>query len=98
MTAMHHERARRKRFARLAAKIGTQIRARKYVRLDLIKEGSGDAVMEETVHDARAFGKQPVHSLKRVLTSQSGVFGPWTYESPGRQKIEWRWLDSPTDQ
>jgi len=89
------EKTRSTRFAKLAAKIGAQIRAKKYVRLDVIKEGSGDAFMEETVYDARAFGKKPIRCLKRVLTSESGVFGPRTYECLSEQKIEWRWLNSP---
>ena len=39
MTEIPHEKARRIRFATLAAKVGAQIQARKYVRLDLVKEG-----------------------------------------------------------
>jgi len=85
--------ARRVRFERLAARFA-KVQAMKYVRLESIKEGSGDSMVEETVHDARAFG-EAVPFLERVLRSESGIFGDWNYESPPGQKIDWKWIDPP---
>ncbi|HXJ91400.1 MAG TPA: metallophosphoesterase [Terriglobia bacterium] len=85
--------ARRIRFSRLAAAFG-KIQAKKYVRFETIKEGSGDSVIEEVVYEARALGHD-VFSIDRILTSASGFFGPWTYEAPEGQKIDWKWLDPP---
>jgi len=72
-----------------------QICADKYIRVDTIRAGSGDAVIDETFFSARSLG-EPIPTMAREITSHSGVFGDWTYESPQGQTIEWKWNGPPT--
>jgi len=83
--------ARANRFNRGDPSMANRMGARKYVRIDTIKRGSGDAVTEEKYYDASALGDKPVHFIARELTSKSGVFGWWTYDAPAGRKIEWKW-------
>jgi 3',5'-cyclic AMP phosphodiesterase CpdA len=71
-----------------------QIWADKYVRIDSIRAGSGDAVMDETFTNARAANKFPIADMPRMLSSNSGIFGDWAYDVPRGQSMEWEW-DGP---
>jgi 3',5'-cyclic AMP phosphodiesterase CpdA len=73
-----------------------QIRADKYVRIDSIRAGSGDDVMDETFSNARAANKFPIADMPRTLSSNSGIFGDWAYDVPRGQSMEWEW-DGPAE-
>lgn len=90
-----YESARNKRCARRNGDDRPIIRADKYVRVDAIRAGSGDAVIDETFYGAQSVSDTPISSMSRILTSHSGVFGTWTYEAPDGQKIEWDWSGPP---
>ncbi len=89
----NYETARNTRLARVGSRNSKRMHARKYARVDAIRAGSGDAVIEETFYDVQAMN-EPIPDLKRSLTSKSGVFGNWQYRAPAGYKIEWNWLGS----
>jgi 3',5'-cyclic AMP phosphodiesterase CpdA len=89
-----YESARYKRSGRPVGDNRRRIRADKYVRVDAIRAGSGDAVIEENFYNTQSMGA-PISTMSRTLTSQSGIFGTWTYEAPPGQTIEWKWDGPP---
>ena len=89
-----YEEARAIRFEDLAKKENVSVRASKYVRCDVIQDGSGDVLMYEEFHHARAFTKTQVVELPHVLKSESGVFGDRKYSAEQKdQGIEWEWTE-----
>jgi len=74
-----------------------QFRVDKYLRVDTICAGSGDAVVDETFYGAQSLSADPISEMPRTVKSRSGVFGEWVYETPDGHKIEWKWDGPPTD-
>jgi hypothetical protein len=77
-----YEAARNKRCLRQDSDNRQKIRADKYVRVDAVRAGSGDVVIDETFYGAQCLGDTPISSMARILTSHSGVFGTWIYQAP----------------